>query len=72
MGSDLSLCKEKILALQKENVELKEIVNAMKEPTLDTSLVTVPREVLIKEILRSRKLVSEKVAVFICIFRTKP
>lgn len=61
MGKDIIACRDYILALKKDNNRLNGVVEKLQEPILDVSLINVPRDNLIKEVLRARRLLREQV-----------
>lgn len=61
MGRDIVACRDYIVSLKKENIRLKSKVAQLEEPILDISLSNIPKDNLIKEVLRARKALKDQV-----------
>ncbi|KAL5256122.1 hypothetical protein ACHWQZ_G011361 [Mnemiopsis leidyi] len=61
MGKDILACRDYIVALKKDNTKMKSTVAKLQEPIHDVSLMNVPRDNLIKEVIRARRALREQV-----------
>ena len=67
MGKDIMACRDYIIALKKDNTKLKSTVAKLQEPVHDVSLMNVPRDNLIKEVIRARRALREQVVLTSCV-----
>ena len=67
MGKDIMACRDYIIALKKDNTKLKSTVAKLQEPVHDVSLMNVPRDNLIKEVIRARRALRDQVIRTSCV-----
>ena len=67
MGKDIMACRDYIIALKKDNTKLKSTVAKLQEPVHDVSLMNVPRDNLIKEVIRARRALRDQVICTSCV-----
>lgn len=68
MGKDILACRDYIVALKKDNTKMKSTIAKLQEPIHDVSLMNVPRDNLIKEVIRARRALREQVIPTLCVF----
>ena len=61
MGKDIMACRDYIIALKKDNTRLKSGLSKLQQPIHDVSLINVPRDDLIKEVIRARRALRDQV-----------
>jgi len=66
MGEDVLLCRDHIISLKTENVKLKSSIRELQAPIHDISLTNIPKDDLVKEVLRSRRILREEVTLINC------
>jgi hypothetical protein len=61
MGKDIMACRDYIIGLKKDNTKLKNTLSKLQEPIHDVSLMNIPKDNLIKEVLRARRALRDQV-----------
>ena len=65
MGKDIVSCRDYIVTLRKQNETLQAQLTTLQQVPHDVSLSNIPKDDLVREVLRARKAIRTEVAEYL-------